>query len=387
MYIFRWLSLILTGAILGFGPIFQGFVTPGLQVNEPLLISITIAQAEATVGKGMNWRVSLTPQEGQRLRSVEMRSGDQESWIWPEGVQTIQVLTNTVVLNIAAIPLVTGNLTPVIEVRYIVGNREHHQVAITANPVAVQPVEAQIEANVLATLGTVKKEGPLPVELWLHNSSPFTLTHMEAGGSGIDLVWDRSIILQDVPPGKTNIQSLMPKVTGSHPQPQLTVFYTWTDDTGTAHDQSLYITGEIVALEEGVFDKISDQSIGLLLGVAAGVLTTLLTTLAVSVYNQRRQKKSNREQVHGLLRLLIEKSEQAADNGVNIDLESIETIYKQEGLSAILKEDNLTIVTHDLWKTARCYNLGLNQPGGAQRTDELRRAAQRLRDKLAQKTT
>jgi len=109
--------------------------------------------------------------------------------------------------------------------------------------------------------------------------------------------------------------------------------------------------------------------------------------LAVSGYTQWRQRKSNREQVHGLLYLLIEKSEQAADNGVSIDLESFETIYKQEGLSTILKEDGLTTAAHDLWKTARCYNLGLNQPGGAQRTDELRRAAQRLRDKLARKTT
>ncbi len=386
MYIFRSLPIVLVGAVLSFWSIFEGFATPALQTDEPLLISITTAQAEATVGKAISWQISLTPRVGYPIRSIELRSGDAESWLWPGGTQTMPAVTNTIVLNVAAVPLSAGNLTPIIETRAMVDNREYQQVTLAENSVAVQSVKAQVEAKVLATQGTVEREGPLPVELWIHNSSPFTLTQVEAVGSGIDLEWDKQITLQDIPPSKINIQTLTPTVTGVHPQPQLSVIYSWTDDTGAAHDRTLYVTGEIIAVEEGIIDKISDQSIGLLLGVAAGVLTTLSTTLSVSVYTRWRQKKSNREQVYGLLYLLIEKSEQAADNGVEVDLESFETIYQQEGLSTILKDDDLTTTAHDLWKTARRYNTGLNQPGGAQRTDELHRAARKLRDRLAGKT-
>ncbi len=382
----RWLLVIIVSAILSFGHTFYIFAASPQQADLPLEITIITAQEKVVVGESITWRVMLTP-KARRIGSIELRSGNARAWAWLKGSQTIQVLTNTVVLDVLAVPLVIGNLPPVLEVHYTIGKKVQRQLVVGDNVVQVEPLKNRIEAGVMATQGTARQGEHLPVELWIRNSSPFTLTEVQIRGSGIDLTWGAPIIREDIPTGKIFTRTLTPTVTGFHPQPQLSIVYAWTDLTGAPHDQSLYIAGETVAIKEGIFDRISDQTIGLLLGVAAGVLTTLLTTWVGGELVRIRQKKVNRQQVYGLLRLLISRSRHAANNGVTVDLEPLDTIFKQESLSTILEEDKLTESSHNLWEMAMRHNTGLSQPGGAQRSDELHESAQALSKKLIGRKT
>jgi hypothetical protein len=204
---------------------------------------------------------------------------------------------------------------------------------------------------------------------------------MQVRGSGVDLVWGTPIKLNDIPPGEIR-QPLTPTVAGQHPRPQLTVEYVWTDVTGASHHRTLSVSGETVPLEQSLLGRIPSEAFGILIGVIAGILTTFFTGLAGGWVSRILQKRVNRRQVYGLLPLLTLQSEHAADNGVAVELEPLETIFKEEGLFRILEEAKLIENALDLWKTAERHNTGLNQPGGTQRSDELRKSAQALSKKL-----
>ena len=83
---------------------------------------------------------------------------------------------------------------------------------------------------------------------------------------------------------------------------------------------------------------------------------------------------------------MILQSEHAASNGVAVNLAPLETVFKEEGLFTVLERDKLAQHVRDLWRKAERHNSGLNQPGGAQRTEELCEAAQALREKLDRKS-
>ena len=60
----------------------------------------------------------------------------------------------------------------------------------------------------------------------------------------------------------------------------------------------------------------------------------------------------------------------------------LETIFGEEGLFAIMEEDKLAECARSLWQAAKRHNADLSQPGGAGRSEDLRKAADELRKKL-----
>ena len=86
--------------------------------------------------------------------------------------------------------------------------------------------------------------------------------------------------------------------------------------------------------------------------------------------------------MRGLLRLTILQSEHAANNGIEVNLTPLETIFKEEGLFTIVEKDGLAQDIRDLWKKAERHNMGLSLPGGTQRMSELKESAGKLKTKL-----
>jgi hypothetical protein len=116
--------------------------------------------------------------------------------------------------------------------------------------------------------------------------------------------------------------------------------------------------------------------------VLIGVAVTLIPSWFQEKGLRKRKKEMNRQHVWGLLRLMVMQAEHAADNGVPIELDPLESIFKEEGLFAILEEEKVAENTRELWKTADRHNTGLNQSGGTQRSKELRQTAQTLSGQL-----
>jgi hypothetical protein len=378
----RWMTIIAICTMLNLANTSYILAAPTQQTKPPLEITITTTQAQVTTGAPMTWRIALTPRVQQSIGSVELRSGDVQAWVWLDDALTVETLTSTLVLDVSAVPLINGDLKPILEAHYTVGEEKHEQLIVGDASVHVELVEAGVEAGVIVSQRTAREGDCLPVELWIRNGSPFALTQVLVSGNGADLTWEAPIALEDILPGQTPRQVFTPTVGGQHPQPQLSIEYAWTDVVGISHSQTLYVSGDLVALEENIIRKVPNELLGIVVGVMTGALATLIPKWIEEHRSQKRQKEINRENVYGLLRLATLQSEYAADNGVETSMVPLETIFKEDGLSAIVKEDKLAHNIRDLWKMAERHNTGLSLPGGAQRSKELYEAAQRLIEKM-----
>jgi len=379
----RWTIVAILSVVLCLWNVFHILAAQPRQAELPLDVTITIAQTEITVGAPMTWRITLTPQGQQCIGSIELQPGDVRVWAWPNDIKTAASLTNTLVLDMSAIPLASGDLYPILEVRYTFGRDTQTQLVVGDEPVHVQPVETHVEAGVVVGQGTVHNGDRVPVELWIRNSSPFTLTQVQIHGSGTDLEWEVPAGPIEVPAGETYSQVLHARVRGEHPHPGLSIQYAWTDATDTPHAQYLNVSGETLALAEATIK----EPWSIIIGVLTGSLVALIPAWIRELLSRRHQEQANRRNVRGLLRLMVLQSEHAADNGIPVDLALLEAVFKEEGLYAIVDEDELAENARNLWKKAERHNTGLNQPGAVQRAKELHKAAQELAKKLDMSST
>jgi hypothetical protein len=154
--------------------------------------------------------------------------------------------------------------------------------------------------------------------------------------------------------------------------------YSWIDVTGASQTRSIYVSGDPVAYDEGMFGRIPSQIWSVILGVITGALIAIIPALI----DKRRQKQMNRQHVRGLLYLMAMQSEHSVRNGIRADPKPLETIFETERLSTIVQEEGVAQEVHNLWRAIQNHNTGLNSPGGARRSTELREAAEALTARL-----
>lgn len=378
----RWILTTVVGVALSLMWTFYVVSATEAQTEPPLDIEIIVAQTEVVLGAPMTWRIILTPCAQVSIDSLELRPGDARTWAWPDGFQAVGGLTNTVVLDVAAVPLVSGDLHPILEAHYIAGGEMQTQLVMGGTPVHVESVEKLVEAGVIARRGTVRKGDRLPVELWIVNDSPFKLTEVELHGSGTDTAWDELTSPLEILPHHTHMQVLYAKIDGERPRPQLNIRYVWTDAMGKSHKESLSVSGEVLTLSEFVIKEPWRTVLSVLGGVVTGSLIALIPAYFREKRERKRQKEANCSYVAGLLRLMVLQSQHAADTGVSADVGPLRTIFEKEGLFSVVGEAGLTENVRDLWRAAERHSSGLNQPGGAQRSERLRETARALGQKL-----
>lgn len=378
MHLLLRLLLITVGTIFSLCHILWIPIMAASSSKPPLEITLIVPQAGGTVGVPQTWRIILTPRSSTKIRYLELQSGDPQIWAWPVDIQPLANLTDTLVLNIPAIPLIGGDLTPMVEARYVIdGGGVQTQVISMATPIHVASIETQVETGLITIRGTAKESEPLAVEFWLHNHSPITLTQVRVQGVGTDLTWSELITMTNIASGQNFRQIYTPIVTGQHPQPHLVLDYSWIDVLGTSRHHTTFLSGESVPLAENWLSGIPNELFSLTFGVLLGTAVSFLPKLIFHFY----QKHVNRQHLRMLLIFLISQAEQAAAKSTPIALERLETIFKEQ--SALIAEDGLTQLLCDLWQFAERHNGGLDRPGGAQRSAELVQVIRKLRQKLA----
>jgi hypothetical protein len=350
--------------------------------EPPLEVEIVTAQTAGITGAPLTWRVTLRPQVQQPIRDIALQSGDPRAWVWAEDIPPISVLTRTLVLTVSAVPLIKGDLNPMLELRYNVAGESHTQLVVGYPSLQIEPVETQIEAGVVAGRGAVHKGEDLPVEIWIRNGSPFALAQVLVRGIGADLEWMDLTMPIEIQPGITYSQTLHTIVSGQNPCPRLVVQYTWADATAT-HSQTLYVSGEPVALETTIIGRIPNELLTAIVGLIVGVLSSFLIGLVGDSLSRTLRKAVDRRHVHGLLRMMVIQAQYAANHGTPVELDPLQTIFQNEGLFTIVEERKLSHYVRDLWEKALYHTNGLNQPGGAQRTKQLFSSAQELEDNLS----
>ncbi len=377
-----WVSIRVVLLLYILYPASRSMVLPMSQTKPPLTASVVTSQGECVLGAPMTWRVGLTPNTTQGVTELELQSGDRRVWLWPFGTQHIQMITETLSLDVVAVPLVPGELTPLVEIRYVAAGREHTELIAGNGSVKVIPVEACVQADVVPTTGSARRGEDLPVAVWIRNTSPFTLTQVEVSGSGIDLAWGAPVTAT-IARSAMYSDTLSARVTGAYPQPQLRVAYTWTDGTGGSQTDILYVSADPMRVQESFWDKIPTNLVVIVVGVVTGAFATIVPNLLERWLVRRDKKEIGREKVLTLLDRLVRQAEYALKNAGGVDLKPLESLYDEEGVFAVIAREPLARVVREVWAASEDYNKRIDDPyGSMERVERLKNAIDKLKREL-----
>jgi hypothetical protein len=351
-----------------------------------LEIAITTAQTEAVEGDLVWWQVSLTNVSETTLTQIEIQPAGQ-AWSWPDGAQFIGSLLelDSIVVEIPAVPLKTGEVWPTLKVLYIV-RKAHRSISATADhPVSIMSMRALVEAEVVPRRATTRLDQPLPMEVCITNRSPFTLTDVSLQGMGADIEWGKATAAPDVPPNATSSIPLTPTIQGESPQAILALEYHWSDATGKSLSEKKILRGDSFGVKRTLWSEIPLSAITALLGALVGFVSW-----GVNVYHgQRQRERVNRERVRGMLQMIRIQAVHGAEEGVEVPLDLLQQLFSEEGLYAALEQldrkssdRDLVRCVRELWEAAHRHNVGIEHPGGAARTTDLRGKADVLADHL-----
>jgi hypothetical protein len=358
----------------------------GMQTVPDLEIAITTAQSEAVEGGLVWWQVSLTNMSETTLTQVEIQPTGQ-AWLWPDGPQTIGSLPkqDSIVVEIPAVPLKTGEVWPTLKVLYIVGQAHRSTSATADHPVNIISPSALVEAEVVPRRATARVDQPLSMDVCITNRSPFTLTNVSLRGMGADMEWRKATAAPDMPPNATSSIPMTPTIQGKSPQAILALEYHWSDATGKGLSEKTIVRGDSLDVEEAFLSRVSPSAalaiIGALLGLGAWSVQSL--------YERRQRRLVNRERVWGMLHMIAVEAKHGAEEGVRVSLDSLQQLFNEENLYAALKQLNrslkhrdLVLCVQELWEAAHRHNTGIEHPGGATRTTDLQSKADVLADHL-----
>lgn len=358
----------------------------GVQTVPELEIAITTAQSEAVEGDLVWWQVSLTNMSETTLTQVEIQPAGQ-AWFWPDGAETIDSLQkrDSIVVEIPAMPLKTGEVWPALKVLYVV-RKAHRSIFATADhPISIMPMSALVEAEVVPRRATARVDQPLSMEVCITNRSPFTLTNVSLRGMGADMEWGEATDVGDVPPNATSSTPLTPTVQGESPQMILALEYHWSDATGKSLRERKVLWGDPLNVEEPFLSQVSPSAVLAMIGALLGLGTWGIKSL----YERWQRRLVNSERVRGMLQMIAVEAKHGAEEGVQVSLDPLQQLFNEENLYAALKQLdrslkrwNLVRFVQELWEAAHRHNAGIEHPGGAVRTTDLRDKAEILANHL-----
>lgn len=352
------------------------------QDTSPPDINITIARDKAVVGEKVNWLVSINLDPKQSLQNLRLESGDVKTWYWVMPTTPVGVLTTSQVMNIEMVPLIDGDLLPMLKATYTYSNVEQAHIIKGDQTILIEPVHKQVEIDAFTNRNIVSEGDLITTELWLINHSPFTLENIRIRGKGRELSWWPISQLEQLPSGEREILTLRGVVAGQRPQPQLDIEYTWVDDSSNPmRIHTAKIAGDPLAAKEKFLGKIPSEALGIIVGVITGGLTTFITGWINEHRKERSERKNDKQRVEGLIRLIVAQAKYAADISTSVELEPIETLFEQRGLFSVLNSHSFVGYIEKLWEAAIHHNQHLSSPSGSQRAQKLRKAIEKIEDK------
>ncbi|MEM4724809.1 MAG: hypothetical protein QXP01_07335, partial [Candidatus Hadarchaeum sp.] len=223
-------------------------------------------------GKRSFWALSIDPQ-GQQLLDVQvglpLRFG---TWLVGGGQPiTLPVITQTTTVMVPAVPLLAGELLPLVQVSFGSGERRFETMVISESTVHVEALKEPLQWEMTLPVAIPSESSKFAVTLLLRNTSPFTVTGISLRGTASDLEWKVGNLLE-LPPYATATSPITLTVRGGHPQVSWLLVYRWNDDAGQSHDRAQLVAGPTLRIEAwpswlAPFAPYAGTVIGAILGV------------------------------------------------------------------------------------------------------------------------
>jgi hypothetical protein len=366
------LSMILLTIIIGF----LGSVNSASadQPDQSIVdIQLLVTPREIPLGAATTIELIIKPTEP--ITEFHASFSDNNVWEWVHEFEPPQVITKTIVLTSTITPLNLGTLTPSILVDYIVAGKSFREYVEANSRLDVKAVSEFVSFDITTNQGTVGQNNEVEFHLNVANRSPFSLTVNQIEGVGIDLNWHAYSGKDQIGPGDYVIL-MRADVRGEHPQPQLTIGYSWNDALGKPGSAVNNIIGREISYRSSLnlIDRIPFEVLGIIIGIIAGSLSLLANDWVM----RQLQKGTNCRQVFGMLQVVIMEVNHGATNSSEIRVDLLETMIKTEGFYQVLSHFDLVDNVRELWGEASKHNKSLNSPGNIHREKELRKAADTL---------
>jgi len=351
------------------------------QGPEPdLEVTIDALQATMLEGATCSWQVSLVNRSPVAIAAIQLYPVGQ-SWQVIGDPPAVEILEagQRIALELATVPVTTGELYPAIGVAYTLSDTLQRDVAVAARPVQVQRLGSRIEARVDLGQSAARVGSPLPLWIWFSNRTPFTITGLVVDGIGTGLEWPSAIKVAEVQPGQVISRTMAVTVRSAHPRAAALFRCRWTDAGGSIHQNATIIEGEPIAMQQRWWKQLPATTITGLIGAWGGALAGLAPWAIRESIRRCRQRAANRSRVLGLLHMFCVEAEHGVDTGTSVSLKEVEQVFGQEGLYESLLDLKLVDTVQSTWKAAYEFNQGLHLPYGAERTRALRDSANQLR--------
>jgi hypothetical protein len=173
----------------------------------------------AVVGAAINWRIEITPLTDQEVLSLHFIPGNTEHWQWLDLGSPPALITTTTVLTLTAVPLASGELTPLLEARYLLDRISHSQLVSGNEAVSVETVDSYLQVRLISQSRKITSNKKTAFDLQIYNGSPFLMKQVVIEGKGLDLEWGPISPLMDLKPGDSIGVTLKAKANSSNPQP------------------------------------------------------------------------------------------------------------------------------------------------------------------------
>lgn len=365
--------LFLSGYLVCLLPISFSLLIKGDDVSA-IEIHLSTEKSHVLVGDEVQWIIEISPLTDEGIVDLSFDSLNSESWQWLDLGNPPALITTTLTLSLTAVPLTIGEMSPIIEARYSRNGMQYSQLVSSNHALTVESVDNYLLSRLTILNNTVNSSQKIPLELNLDNQSSFLMNQITVEGKGLDLFWDTVTPVIDLQPGDSVNVFLWANVSGQNPQPQIQINYQWLDAAGNTRMLEKIIEGKSLLYKPLIIESIPDEVWGILIGV----ITTLVTLGITSLWEKSQRWKINRYKVSSILELSITQAKHSATHGILVNIAPLESVYKEEGLFDIASKYGFVQELGNLWQMMERYNNGLTLPGGGQRSDDLKKAANSL---------
>lgn len=294
-------------------------VRPQVVEGQAIWLQITLvnrsalAMTHVTVAPaGHGWT------EGQKVESIEKL---------PPGRRDIQL---------DAVPLTVGEIYPTVGVTYTIDGETYHQLARSGDAVQVEPLSSLVECRVVHQRTAGRQGRSLPMEVWVTNRSPFTLTSLDLEGIGDTLQWATIPPIADLLPQKTTTMVVSPTVRSKHIRVGVLLSCRWTDEQGVERSGTRLCESDTIAIQEEWWEQVLKSVTGL-----GGILIPALVGLAVwliqDLVGRWKAYQANRDCALGMLHIIATQTLHGANRGAKVSLDMMEKLFTEKGLYVALR--------------------------------------------------
>jgi hypothetical protein len=341
------------------------------------------SRGEATVGEAVLCNLLLEPGEGKTIRGLQVEPLDSSAWAFLNPQALPDSLDRPLNVSITAVPLQAGAIRPGALLRFSAEGAPGILLLEAADAIEVAGMPDRITASLLPDRENAQPGAEVRFTLQVQNGSPFPLATVSFHplGEGLEVAGGPAPF--SVPAGQSASREIRANMTIEDPAPAFEVVYGWVDGRGQPGELRQVVSAHLQPAQAASRQIWEDAKF--FLSFLLGAVIAFIGGLATDWKEARAKHKVRLEELRFQLARSAQQATDAVEQGTAFDLSGLISAAYSDRLGPLLrkgKEKSLYAPVNDLIRAGNLYNRWLGQRSGREYADDLKRAADQLRQAL-----